>query len=317
MTEREVDEDVRREMNTLVAAYVLDALPQQERTAFERYLELAPDTAHEVAELFATSAILGSTSAVAPPPGLRDRVLAAATQIRPLPPLVPSSGVAEVPDVGSGEMLLRRVSDTTGSRPPGQASGAHLRTRADDDSAPHTTSDSTGSTAVIPVDFAQHRRRRGAAFVAAVVGVAALLVLGVIVAVQAVRLDRAHQQVQVAGQRSAEIATIAQRPDVSAHTTSVAGGGRATVLVSAAANRGVVLLDGVSDLPNSKTYELWLIDGNGQPRPVTTFDASDNQATIRFGGVRPGDSLGLSVEPEGGSTTGAPTTPPVFAVKLI
>ena len=103
MSEMGVDDDVRREMNTLVAAYVLDALPRPERSAFERYLEQAPDTAHEVAELFATSALLGSMDAAPPPAGLRERVLAAVAQTRPLPPLTRTPDTPDpIPELGTG-----------------------------------------------------------------------------------------------------------------------------------------------------------------------------------------------------------------------
>ena len=152
--------------------------------------------------------------------------------------------------------------------------------------------------------------------VAAALGAAAVVALGALLTVQTVRLDRADQQVSAVSRRAAVIAAVAGQPDVRARTTAVAGGGQATVLVSGAANRGVVLLDGVGALPDQKTYELWLIDSAGKARPVTTFDARDNRATVTFGGVRPGDSLGLSVERQGGSQTGAPTTPPVFALHL-
>lgn len=331
MSEMGVDDDMRREMNTLVAAYVLDALPESERSAFERYLEQAPDTAHEVAELFATSALLGSMDAAPAPPELRDRVLAAASQTRPLPPLTRSpEGSDPIPDPGTDEMLLRRVSNPAGFRPASGQPGPHepgVHQRESDHQSdvaapsrpgPHRGGQAaTGTTtAVVADDLAARRRRRTAGIVGAALGAAAVVALGILVGVQTVRLDQANQQISAVSQRAAAIAAVAGQPDVRARTTAVAGGGQATVLVSGAANRGVVLLNGVGTLPDRKTYELWLIDSGGKARPVTTFDARDNRATVTFGGVRPGDSLGLSVEPEGGSTTGAPTTPPVFALQL-
>ncbi|GAA3257057.1 anti-sigma factor domain-containing protein [Streptomyces lavendulae] len=64
------------------AAYVLDALTEPERAAFEAHLETCPDCALEVREFAATAALLGTAAAVEPPPALRGAVL---RRIRELP----------------------------------------------------------------------------------------------------------------------------------------------------------------------------------------------------------------------------------------
>ncbi|WP_455680376.1 anti-sigma factor [Streptomyces lavendulae] len=64
------------------AAYVLDALTEPERAAFEAHLETCPDCAREVREFAATAALLGTAAAVEPPPALRGAVL---RRIRELP----------------------------------------------------------------------------------------------------------------------------------------------------------------------------------------------------------------------------------------
>lgn len=304
MTDREED-DMRREMNTLVAAYVLDALPADERSAFEVYLEGAPDTAHEVSELFATSAVLGAMSELAPPPGLRSRVLGQVTQTRQLPPLTGRrDGSADLPISGTGEMLLRRVSD--GVDHQGQADlGRHVASRRDDVQSPPP---------VVPIDAAARRRRTLGARVAAGFALAAVVALGVLVGVQADQLSGARQQTQAAQQKSAAISGVVNQPDVTTKTTQVAGGGRATVLVSAGAHKGVVVLDDVATLPSDKTYQLWLIDSSKKARSVGTFATDRATAAVDFSGVRTGDVLGVSVEPAGGST--APTTKPVFALPI-
>ena len=74
------------DVHALAGAYALDALPSDERAFFERHLDVCDACRAEVAELTETAARLGSAVAQTPPPGLRERVLAAADVTRQLPP---------------------------------------------------------------------------------------------------------------------------------------------------------------------------------------------------------------------------------------
>lgn len=74
------------DVHALAGAYALDALPGDERAFFERHLIVCDACRAEVAELAETAALLGSAAAQSPPPGLRDRILAAADVTRQLPP---------------------------------------------------------------------------------------------------------------------------------------------------------------------------------------------------------------------------------------
>lgn len=97
-------------VHALVGAYVVDALDDAERVAFEAHLATCPDCRAEVASLGDTAALLGDLSATAPPPGLRDRVLADAARTRPLPPLppqLPDSAPAEPPAAPNVRTLRR------------------------------------------------------------------------------------------------------------------------------------------------------------------------------------------------------------------
>jgi anti-sigma-K factor RskA len=84
----------RPDIHTLTGAYAVDALPDDEREVFEHHLVLCDACAQEVAELQATASWLGAASYEAPPPALRDRVMAeidATRQERP-------GGLADAPD---------------------------------------------------------------------------------------------------------------------------------------------------------------------------------------------------------------------------
>jgi anti-sigma-K factor RskA len=283
MTDGEVEDSMQREMNSLVAAYVLDALPPDEREVFEAFLDGSPTAAQEVAELLSVSAVLGAVDAAAPAPGLRESVLSAVGRTRQLPRITRRSDAERTP----GQPVA-------GQPVPAQPVPAQ-------------------PVAAQPVPVT--RRRRAAVRVAAAFALAAVLVLGVVVSIQADRLAEARRETQAA-QGALALSSITGQADMQTRTSAVASGGTATVLSSARAARGVVLLAGVTTLATDKTYELWLIDAAGKPRPVTTFATDNTTATVDFAGFRTGDSVGLSVEPAGGSPTGAPTTTPVLAVKV-
>jgi len=293
MTDGEVEDSMQREMNSLVAAYVLDALPPDEREVFEAFLDGSPTAAQEVAELLSVSAVLGAVDTAAPAPGLRESVLSAVGRTRQLPPITRRSNAERTP----------------GQPVPAQPVPAQP-VPAQPVPAQPVPAQPVPAQAV-PVT----RRRRAAVRVAAAFALAAVLVLGVVVGIQADRLAEARRETQAA-QGALALSSITGQADLQTRTSAVASGGTATVLSSARAGRGVVLLAGVTTLATDKTYELWLIDAAGKPRPVTTFATDNTTATVDFAGFRSGDSVGLSVEPAGGSPTGAPTTTPVLAVKV-
>ena len=92
------------------------------------------------------------------------------------------------------------------------------------------------------------------------------------------------------------------------------GGGDAKVIWSIDLERSAVLIDGLPALEDGKTYQLWYIDQNG-PRGAGTFDVSSDEPTawrVLDGAMSSVDSVGLTVEPSGGSD--APTTDPILVV---
>jgi anti-sigma-K factor RskA len=75
-------------LHDLADAYALDALDDSQRLRFERHLRGCPACAAEVREYAEVVTALAMAVAAEPPPGLRDRVLAAAAVTRQLPPEV-------------------------------------------------------------------------------------------------------------------------------------------------------------------------------------------------------------------------------------
>ncbi|HTX28591.1 MAG TPA: anti-sigma factor [Streptosporangiaceae bacterium] len=78
--------------HTLVGAYAMDALSSRDRAGFERHLAGCEDCAQEVASLREATARLATATAVAPPSGLKERVLAAAAITRQQAPAESDAG---------------------------------------------------------------------------------------------------------------------------------------------------------------------------------------------------------------------------------
>jgi anti-sigma-K factor RskA len=106
-------------------------------------------------------------------------------------------------------------------------------------------------------------------------------------------------------------------PDFERSSAKVKGGGTATVVWSGQLGRSAVILDGVKAAPKGKTYELWYI---GSQESGGTIEAAGLMHDVD-GGVRSavlrgtmvaGDTIGITVEPAGGSDQ--PTSEPVVAV---
>nr|WP_052479054.1 anti-sigma factor [Kibdelosporangium sp. MJ126-NF4] len=79
------------DIHTLTGAYVLDAVSDIERRAFEKHVTQCQACRQEVVELQETTARLGQTTTVTPPPDLWDtvhRATSATRQLLPLPEVV-------------------------------------------------------------------------------------------------------------------------------------------------------------------------------------------------------------------------------------
>ena len=76
-----------RRVHELSGAYALDALDDAERERFERHLRRCPACAEDVRRMTSTATALAMAVAAEPPPGLKQRVLAAAAATPQLPPL--------------------------------------------------------------------------------------------------------------------------------------------------------------------------------------------------------------------------------------
>jgi hypothetical protein len=81
-------------LHTLVGAYVMDAVPEPDRIAFERHLGGCEQCREEVRGLREATARLAAAAAIEPRPELREETLLAAARLRQLPPVVASEPAA-------------------------------------------------------------------------------------------------------------------------------------------------------------------------------------------------------------------------------
>jgi len=235
------------DVHTLTGAYAADALPDEERRAFDAHLAECPACAQEVAELRATAARLAAGTAETPPPALRERVLAQARQTRQVSPL---------PVV------------------------------------------STSAPAAAPTPRAWYRQPLAAA-------AALLLIVALGLGAVAVRAERRADDAQRQADR---ISALLTDPGRVVQGMPVTTGGRAAMV--AADGDAIFTARGLRALPANRSYQLWVIDEQGARSAGVLGRAGDGRLERFVTGIRPGDSMGLTVEPASGSE--APTTDPIW-----
>jgi anti-sigma-K factor RskA len=111
------------------------------------------------------------------------------------------------------------------------------------------------------------------------------------------------------------ISLLLSAPEAKLLTHTVTNGGVATVVLAADRHELAVVTTGLPALPPGQVYQLWLI---GKPAITSAGllpPAKDGRTPpVLATGVVKGDTLGLTVEPAGGSAQ--PTTKPILALPL-
>jgi anti-sigma factor RsiW len=249
---------VKRELHALAGAYALNAVDDAQRARFERHLRGCRPCAQEVRGLAAAVTAMGMAAASEPPPGMKDRVMAAAAVTRQLPP--------------AAEGRSARPARVARRSPAGQRS--------------------------------QWATRLALGLAAA--GLAAVASLGVVTVTTQHQLDSALS-------RNAAIAAVLAAPDVRIASAPTSAGGTVTVVASAREAAMVLTSSGLRALPSSKVYELWFLgQGNARRAGLLPPVSGGNATPVLASGLEPGDMIGVTVEPAGG--TNAPTTTPIVVL---
>jgi anti-sigma factor RsiW len=263
-------------LHTLVGAYVMDAVPETDRLAFERHLGGCPACREEVRGLREATARLASAAAVEPRPELREQTLLAASRLRQMPPLVGG----QAPQAASASRLTRFLPLSLG-RP--SAGGRPFR---------------SGWLNVLTA----------AAIVLAVAFAGTAIGLGL-------NSSSMQHRLSAAEQRDHAIAAVLTAKDAVMRTTAVTTGGTATVVMSHRERSLVFIGSQLSSLPASRGYELWLMGPSGD-RSVGMLPAQRGgmYGPMVVSDLRAGDRVGLTIEPAAGSPR--PTTPAIVMLGL-
>jgi anti-sigma-K factor RskA len=108
---------------------------------------------------------------------------------------------------------------------------------------------------------------------------------------------------------------VVRADDVREASVPVSAGGTATVLISSSKDAVVVRMNGVPAPPAGKVYQMWLIPKDGSaPLSQGLMDEAALSKPAVVKGISSAASLGITVEPAGGSAS--PTFPTVAAAPL-
>jgi anti-sigma factor RsiW len=141
---------------------------------------------------------------------------------------------------------------------------------------------------------------RRLAVLAAAASVAAAVALGITQLTAQQQLDQA---------RATAIARVVTAPDAHVDTARTRAGGSVTVVTSVALHEAVVSTSGMASLPSGRVYQVWVMSPSGARSAGLMHGGS-----LLASAVRPGDQIGITVEPAGG--TARPTTTPVAVVPV-
>ena len=127
-----------------------------------------------------------------------------------------------------------------------------------------------------------------------------------------------QHQLQSAQASNAAITQVVQAPDAHIESKGTGAGGTVTVVFSGQRRAAVISTKGMKSLPPGQVYQLWVMSpagaGPASARSAGLLTQPDQPSDVLASQVRPGDRIGITVEPSGG--TSSPTTTPVLVLPL-
>lgn len=264
---------IASEPHAALGAYLLHALPPDEESAFANHLAGCDSCRRELVALMPVLVRLCATEGIAPPPGLRERVLdrIAVTAQEPGRPAHRAGPAGGARPLFGG----RAAPDRTAGAPSGGRGGRG------------------GSSA--PLRWA----------LAACLAAAAAF--GGIAVWQHQEAAEARTELRRAGP-AAQLAEVLAAPDARISTADFGDGATGCVIVSRAESRAAFMASGLPRLTSDQVYELWYDDA-GTPRSAGTLSGRGKwHIKLLDGPVEQATALGITVEPAGGSAqpTGSP-----------
>ncbi|GAA1966123.1 anti-sigma factor domain-containing protein [Microbacterium deminutum] len=320
------------EFAELAAGYALDALSPADLVAFQNARAQHPEWERLVVTDAETAALLAeSITPVAPPAGIRDALLARiasaprgeadaeSADTRPSATKVVGAYAAPRLDAPlSAEPAEIAAADLPGA----ELAGAPLMEPAEapavepadtpavepDESTvePARASPAAGEPAPDTATIQAISRRN---WTRGMLGLAASLILLVALGFGAVALGQIIN-------RPAAVTALEQieaAPDAQSATAQVSDGGTATAHWSESVGKVVLVSHGLPSIDRNQSFEMWFVRG-GKPVSAGTFDDSTKATVLLDGSVQPGDVIAVTVEQQGGSPSGQPTTDPIVTI---
>ena len=123
-------------------------------------------------------------------------------------------------------------------------------------------------------------------------------------------------QVNTTPQPPAAISSVLRASDAHSQTVRSATGGTLTAVVSWDKREAVVTTAHMASLPSQQVYQLWVMGpaGTTTARSVALLSRAGQAGPVLAAALKPGDRIGITVEPAGGSAQ--PTTSPVAVMTL-
>ncbi|WP_084127567.1 anti-sigma factor [Demequina sp. NBRC 110054] len=260
-------------VHALLGPYIVDAVTDQERAAFERHLARCSDCSCEVASLREVSATMADAEAIAPPETLRADVMA---RIAVTPQLTPG-------DAGeAGDDVVAETAHTAAS----EGAPEHASVAATADIASRTGGRSASRALRRPA----HRWLPLSAAAASVV---------VVVAVGLGLLRPTTDPGETAAMER-DVMMIVSAPD--AHTMDLDLG--TTHVVVSDRMEGVAVMCSDTPMPeDGMEYQLWLVmdDGSTMAGPTFMPDDSGEVMTMMHASLDDVAAIAVTEEPKGGS----------------
>lgn len=261
----------------LAAGFALDALSPADRRAFELARAEHPEWEHWLVADAETAAALADLAVDAAPPLTARSTLLARISTMP-----------QLPDMDAAAAAAEQAPEVEASEP--------VPDRAVVDPAPTTTAIQA---------ISRRNWTRGLLTLAASLVILVVLGFGAVTVNQYVNRPPAVAALQ----------EIESAPDAQSATAELTEGGTATAHWSESVGKAVLVSDGLPTIADDESFELWFVR-DGAAVSAGTFDPSAEGASTALldGAMEPGDVIAVTVEPEGGSPTGEPSTEPIVQI---
>jgi anti-sigma-K factor RskA len=129
------------------------------------------------------------------------------------------------------------------------------------------------------------------------------------------QISTAQQHAGAAAAQASALAALLAAPDVHSAVGQVSTGGAAVVVDSRSRDEAAITLAGLTEPGAGQAYQLWMIGPGGtRSGGVVALDAHGSSGTILARGLGDAKTVGLTVEPAGGSAK--PTTTPVLLLNM-